>query len=70
MKGDEKEYYSINPYPAKHVYLNFQPLEDVSRNRDLQPQVVENYWYLFNLKPNIYKSGCLYSHFIRSDSVV
>ena len=45
----------FNPYPAKLVYLNFQPLEVVSRYRDPQPQVVENYSYLFNLRPNIYK---------------
>ena len=45
----------FNPYPAKLVYLNFQPLEVVSRYRDPQPQVVKNYSYLFNLRPNIYK---------------
>ena len=33
----------INPYPAKIIYLNFQPLEVVSRYRNPQPQVVENY---------------------------
>ena len=38
------------------IYLNFQPLEVVCRYRDPQPQVVENYTYLFNLRPNIYKS--------------
>ena len=31
------------------IYLNFQPLEVVSRYRDLQPQVVENYANLINL---------------------
>ena len=39
----------INPYPAMIIYLNFQPLEVVSRYRDLQPQVVENYANLINL---------------------
>ena len=34
------------PYPAKLIYLNFQSLEVVSRYRDPQPQVVENYSYL------------------------
>ena len=34
------------------------------RYRDPQPQVVENYPYLFNLKSNIYKCWCLNSHFI------
>ena len=37
-----------NPYPAKLIYLNFQPLEAVSRNRDPQLQVGKNYWYLVN----------------------
>ena len=36
--------------------LNFQPLEVVSRYRDPQPQVVDNYLYLFNLGP---KNWCL-----------
>ena len=35
----------IDPYPAKLIYLNFQPLEVVSRYRDPQPQAVENYSY-------------------------
>ena len=34
-----------NPYPAKVIYLNFHPPELVSRYRDPQPQVVENYSY-------------------------
>ena len=45
----------FNPDPAKLIYLNFHALEVVSRYRDLQPQVLENYSYLFNLRPNIYK---------------
>ena len=39
----------FNRYPAELFYLNFQPFEVVSRYRDPQPQVVENYLYLFNL---------------------
>ena len=50
------EQLGINPYPAKSIHLNFQPLEVVSRYREPQPQVVKNYSYLFNLGPNIYKS--------------
>ena len=46
----------LNPYPAKLIYLNFQPLEVVSRYRDPRPQVLENYSCLFNLRPKIYKS--------------
>ena len=38
----------LDPYPAKLIYLNFQPLEVVSRYRDPQLQVAENYSYLFN----------------------
>ena len=51
----------INTYPAKVIYLNFHPLEVVSRYRDPQLQVDENY-YLFNLK-SICKSWCLNIHF-------
>ena len=39
----------INPYPAKLIYLNFQPLEVVSRYRDPQTQVVENYQTFTNI---------------------
>ena len=46
----------LNPYPAKLIYLNFHPLEIVSRYRDPQLQVAENYSYLFNCSPNICKS--------------
>ena len=35
----------FNPYPVNYIYLNFQPLEVVSRYRDPQPQVVENHSY-------------------------
>ena len=47
---------SLNPCPAKLNSLNFQPLEIVSRCRDPQPQVVEIYPYLSNLRQNIHKS--------------
>ena len=43
----------INPYPAKIYYFNFQQLQVVSRYRDSQPQVAENYLYLFYPRPNI-----------------
>ena len=46
--------YTFNPYPAKLFYLNCQPLDAVSLYRDQQPQVLENYSYLFNLKPTIF----------------
>ena len=47
------------------MYLNFHPLEVVSRYRDPQVQVGENYSYiLFNLRPNIWKSWYLKTHFI------
>ena len=39
----------FNPYPAKLTYFNFHPLEVVSRYRDPQLQLDENYAYLFNL---------------------
>ena len=58
----------FNPYPAELIYLNRQPLEVVSHYRDSQPQVVENYSYLFNLRPNILKSWCLNTHFVPNNS--
>ena len=53
----------ISPYPAWLIHLNFHPLEVVSRYRDPQLQVAENY-YLFNLSTNICKSSCLDTHFV------
>ena len=49
----------FNPYPANLLYLNFHPLEVVSRYRDPQLQVGENYSNMFNLGQNIYISLCL-----------
>ena len=46
----------IYPYPSKLIYLNFQLLVVVSRYRDPQPQVVENYSYVFNFSTHICKS--------------
>ena len=46
-------YIQINPFPAKLSYLNFHPLEVVSRYRDPQLQVGENFPYFF--RPNIGK---------------
>ena len=41
----------------KYVYLTLiEGGQVVSRYRDAQPQMVENYSYLFNLGPYIYKS--------------
>ena len=57
----------IHPYSPKLIYLNFQPLEVVSRYRDPQLQVAENYSYLFNLSTNICKLSCLDTHFIPSN---
>ena len=39
----------INPYSAKINYLNFHPLVVVSRYREPQLQVGENYSYFCNL---------------------
>ena len=44
---------------AKLNNLNFYPLEVVSRCRNTQLWVRGNYSYLYNFKPNIYKSCCL-----------
>ena len=40
----------LNPFPADLIFFNFQRLEVVSRYRDAQSQVVENYSYLFNVR--------------------
>ena len=47
----------INRVPAKFMYLNCHPLEDVSPYSDPQLQVGKNYSYhLFHLSANICKS--------------
>ena len=56
----------LNPFPAKLIYLNFHPLEVVSRYCDPQPEVAEN--YSCNLNTNICKSSCLDTHFIHNSS--
>ena len=45
--------HSFNPFFAKLSYLNFNPLEVVSRYRDSQLQVGENVSYMSYLRPNI-----------------
>ena len=50
------------------IYLNFHPLEVVSRYRDPQLEVGENYLYLFNLSTNICKFWCVDTHFINVHS--
>ena len=47
---------------------SIHPLEAVSRYRDPQLQVAENYWHLFNLAPNIYKSWCLNTDVVPDNS--
>ena len=58
----------VNPYPAKWIYLYFQPLEVVSRYRDPQLQVAENYFYFLNCSKNMCKSWCLDTHLISNNS--
>ena len=48
--------------------FNFPTPEVVSRYRDPQLQVGENYSCLFNLMPNICKSWCLSTHSIPNTS--
>ena len=61
-------YNYVNPYPAKLMYLIFHQLEFVSRYRDPQLQVAENYSYLFDLCTNICKFSCSHTHFILNNS--
>ena len=51
-----RQWVNIYPKSAKLDVLNFNPVEDVSRYRDPQLQVGENYSCLFNLRPSICKS--------------
>ena len=48
----------FNPLTGKLSYYNFHPLEVMSRYRDSQLQVGENYAYFFDLRANIFKSKC------------
>ena len=48
---------------AELMFEIFHSLEVVSRYRDPQLQVCENYYYLFNLRSKIYKSWCLSAKF-------
>ena len=50
--------YPVNSFPDMLCNLNLQPLDVVSRYRDSQSLVSENYTYLFNLRPNICKCLC------------
>ena len=43
-----------NPFPTKFPTLNFHPLQVVSRRRDPQLKVGENYSYLFNRRPKTF----------------
>ena len=57
---------SVNPFSAKLNNLHFHRLKIVSRYRDPQLQVSENYQYWFNLRLNIWKSSCLNAHFVHN----
>ena len=54
----------INPLAAKLFNLNFHPLEVVSRWRDPQLQVSENYSDLTKWRSTLFKFCWLMSHFI------
>ena len=54
----------INPLTAKLFNLNFHPLEVVSRWRDPQLQVSENYSDLTKWRSTVFKYCSLMSHFI------
>ena len=54
----------LNPLTAKLFNLNFQPLEVVSRWRDPQLQVSENYSDLTKWRSTVFKFCWLLSHFI------
>ena len=43
MQNKVTRHITVNPYTVKLFYLTFQPIEVVSRYRDPQPPMVENY---------------------------
>ena len=51
-----------NPCPAKLMYFNFHPLEVVSRYRDPQLQVAENYLYICLLWAHIFANRDVQTH--------
>ena len=55
---------TVNPLTAKLFNLNFHPLEVVSRWRDPQLQVSENYSDLTKWRSTLFQSCWLMSHFI------
>ena len=55
---------TINPFTAKLINLNLHPLEVVSRWRDPQLQVSENYSDLTKWRSTLFKSCWLMSHFL------
>ena len=59
-----KNVYIFNPLAAKLFNLNFHPLGVVSRWRDPQLQVSENYSDLTEWRSTVFKSCWLMSHFI------
>ena len=60
----QERHLSINPLTAKLFNLNFNPLEIVSRWRDPQLQVSENYSDLTIWGSTVFKYCWLMSHFI------
>ena len=63
-KHDKLNQYCFNPLTAKLFNLILHPLEVVSRWRDLQPQVSENYSDFTKWRSTLFKSCWLMSHFI------
>ena len=53
----------VNPLPTKLYYLNF-----LSRYHEPQLHLGDNYSYLVTLWQHIFKSWCLASHFVPSNS--
>ena len=56
--------FTLNPLTAKLINMNFHPHEVVSRWRDPQLQVSENYSDLTKRRSTVFKSCWLMSHFI------
>ena len=62
--NNEKLLYYGTFYTRTLATIHLLCSKDCFGYRDPQPQVIENYSCVFNLRPNINKYLCLYSHLI------
>ena len=69
-KSDGMTNVTFEPYPSKSIYFNFHPLEVVSRYRDPQLQVGENYAYFFLIWEQTFENFDVQTHISFPISVI